>query len=65
MAQQPTIVIGGSLLGITSAYELVARGGAIVLLEALDGVALETRFANGALLTPIWQKPYVAFLKYG
>jgi D-amino-acid dehydrogenase len=60
MSRTKTIVVGAGLLGITTAYELAARGEAVELLEAREGVALETSYANGAMLTPSLVEPWNA-----
>ena len=54
------IVVGGGIIGVTSAYELASRGYRTALVEAREGVALETSHANGALLTPSMCAPWNA-----
>lgn len=58
MADVDVIVVGAGLIGITVAYELSSRGQRVELLEARDGVALETSYANGGLLTPSMSDPW-------
>jgi len=53
-----TLVIGGGLIGLTTAYALRIRGEDVILVEAREGVALETSFANGGLLTPSMPEPW-------
>ncbi len=53
-----TIIIGGGLAGVTSFYELVARGKPCLLLEADDNVARGTSFANGGGLHPSLPDPW-------
>jgi len=53
-------VVGGGLAGVTIAYELLSRGYETTVLERRSGVALETSFANGALLTPSMADPWNA-----
>lgn len=60
MAITDTIVIGGGLLGVTLAHELASRGESVELIEARDGVALETSYANGAMLTASMPDPWNA-----
>ena len=47
-----TIVIGGGLAGLSAAWALIQRGQSVTVLEAREGVALETSFANSGMLTP-------------
>lgn len=58
MGNPRTLVIGGGLMGVTTAWELVSRGESVELLEAAPDVALETSFANGAMLTPAMPDPW-------
>ena len=53
-------MIGGGLAGITTAYELARRGFGAVVCEAREGVARETSYANGALLTAAMSDPWNA-----
>jgi len=53
-------VIGGGLAGVSVCYELVSRGYQTVLYESRDGIALETSYANGAMLTPSMADPWNA-----
>lgn len=52
------LVIGGGLLGITSAWYLAERGFAVTVVERREGSALETSFANGGLITPSQSDPW-------
>ncbi|HEX8754899.1 MAG TPA: D-amino acid dehydrogenase [Steroidobacteraceae bacterium] len=54
------LIIGGGLLGITSAYFLSRRGWEVTVLERRDGPGQETSFANGSLLTPSMPEPWNA-----
>ncbi len=56
--QDAVIVIGGGIAGVSTLYELLARGIPAKLYEAREGVALETSFANGGLLTPSMSDPW-------
>lgn len=60
MSRRNVIVIGGGLIGVSTAYELARRGYSTTLLEAREGVALETSYANGGLLTPSMSDPWNA-----
>lgn len=54
------IVLGGGVIGVSTAYYL-ARGGAdVTLLERQDGVALETSFANAGQVSPGYSTPWAA-----
>lgn len=53
-----TLIIGGGLLGLSSAQALLEQHVEIELLEARDGVGLETSFANGGLLTSSMPEPW-------
>ncbi|MEM7504305.1 MAG: FAD-dependent oxidoreductase [Pseudomonadota bacterium] len=53
-----TIVIGGGLMGLTTAYVLRERGEEVSVIESRDSVALETSFANGGMLTPSMPEPW-------
>src|ERR1700726_1234870 len=54
------IIIGGGLIGVTTAYFLMLRGHAVTVLDRADGPGRETSFANGALLTPSMAEPWNA-----
>jgi D-amino-acid dehydrogenase len=54
------LVIGGGLMGITSAWYLAERGFDVTVLERREGSALETSFANGGLVTPSQSDPWNA-----
>lgn len=53
-----TVVIGGGLIGISTAYLLQQQGHQVELLEAREAVGLETSYANGGLLTPAMSDPW-------
>ena len=53
-----TLVIGGGLIGLTSAYVLQAIGEPVTVLEANEGIGLETSYANGGLLTASMSDPW-------
>ena len=54
------IVLGGGVVGVTTAYYL-ARGGAdVTFIERQDGAALETSFANAGQVSPGYSTPWAA-----
>lgn len=64
------IVLGAGVNGVLAAYYLAAKGHHVRVIERCAGVAMETTFANGGLLTPSlsapWNAPGIAgkLLKY-
>lgn len=52
------VVVGGGIVGLSSAYFLAERGAEVVVLEARDSVGAVTSFANGGLLTPSMAWPW-------
>ena len=52
------LVIGGGLIGVTTAWYLAERGVEVTLLERREATALETSFANGGLITPSQSDPW-------
>ena len=55
-----TIVLGGGVIGTTTAYYLAKLGHEVQLVERQDGVAMETSFANGGCCTPAKSRALVA-----
>ena len=53
-----TLVIGAGLLGLCTAKALVDRGESVTILESREGVALETSYANGGMITPSLPEPW-------
>ena len=53
-----TLIIGGGLIGLATARTLLERGQGVRVLEAHDGVGLETSFANAGMLTPSMPEPW-------
>lgn len=51
------LVIGGGVVGITTAYALIKRGYEVCLLERKSDVGLETSFANGGQLSYRYVSP--------
>ncbi len=58
MSRGEVIVVGGGLAGLASAAALAQAGYSVHVLERREGVALETSFANGGLLTPSMPHPW-------
>ena len=54
------LVVGGGLLGLSTAMSLHERGFEVEVLEANSGVGLEASFANGGLLTSAMSDPWNA-----
>ena len=54
------LVIGGGLIGVSTAWFLAERGFAVTLLERREAAALETSYANGGLITPSQSDPWNA-----
>lgn len=56
-------IIGGGLIGLSTAYALLKRGASVRIIEARDGVALETSYANAGMvhasLADPWNGPGV------
>jgi D-amino-acid dehydrogenase len=56
-----TIVLGGGIVGVTTAYFLAREGDEVTVIERQPGVALETSFANAGLVAPghsyTWASP--------
>ena len=54
------IVLGGGVIGASTAYYLARAGADVTLLERQDGVALETSFANAGQVSPGYSTPWAA-----
>jgi D-amino-acid dehydrogenase len=52
------LIVGGGLIGITTAHRLAKRGCSVVLVEANEDVGLGANFANGAMLVPSQTMPW-------
>ena len=53
-------VLGGGVIGTANAYCLAEAGFEVVLIEAREGLGLETSFANGGLITPSMADPWAS-----
>jgi D-amino-acid dehydrogenase len=55
------VVMGGGVVGVTTAYQLLRDGHEVVLLERRDEVAAETSFGNAGMIAPghsfAWSSP--------
>jgi D-amino-acid dehydrogenase len=54
------LIIGGGLLGLSTAWNLRKHGAEVTLVDRNEGVGRETSFANGAMLTPSMADPWNA-----
>ena len=61
-----TLILGAGIAGLSSAYAQQQRGDEVEILEAGEGVALDTSFGNGGLMTPNlcepWNQPGISKL---
>jgi D-amino-acid dehydrogenase len=53
-------VIGAGIVGVTTAYELVAAGHEVTVFERRGSVASETSFANAGVVAPGYVTPWAA-----
>lgn len=55
------LVMGGGIVGVTTAYQLLQDGHEVVLIERREGVALETSWGNAGMIAPghsfAWSSP--------
>ncbi|MCB2040001.1 MAG: FAD-dependent oxidoreductase, partial [Rhodoferax sp.] len=51
------IVLGGGVIGISTAYYLARSGAQVTLLDRQPGPALETSFANAGQVSPGYSTP--------
>ncbi|ANN65446.1 D-amino acid dehydrogenase [Bordetella bronchialis] len=54
------VVLGGGVIGTTTAYYLARHGARVTVLERQPGVALETSFANAGQISPGYSTPWAA-----
>ncbi len=54
------IVLGGGVIGVSTAYYLARAGAQVTLVERQPGVALETSFANAGQVSPGYSTPWAA-----
>ncbi|MES2033462.1 MAG: D-amino acid dehydrogenase [Pseudomonadota bacterium] len=53
-------VLGGGVIGVTTAYYLAKAGHAVTLIDRQSGPALETSFANAGEVSPGYASPWAA-----
>lgn len=51
------IVLGGGVLGVSTAWYLAKAGCEVTVLERQEGVALETSFGNAGQISPDTPRP--------
>lgn len=54
------IVLGGGVIGITTAYYLARAGADVTVIERRDSPALETSFANAGQVSPGYSTPWAS-----
>lgn len=54
------VVLGGGVIGTTTAYYLARQGAEVVVVDRQPGVALETSFANAGQVSPGYSTPWAA-----
>ena len=54
------IVLGGGVIGVTTAYYLACDGAEVILLDRQEGPARETSFANAGQVSPGYSTPWAA-----
>ncbi|GAB2458247.1 D-amino acid dehydrogenase [Comamonas humi] len=54
------IVLGGGVIGVSSAYYLARLGAEVTVLDRQDGPAQETSFANAGQVSPGYSTPWAA-----
>lgn len=55
--ERHVVVIGGGVIGLTTAYALIKKGQKVTLVERMDDVGLVTSFANGGQLSYRYVSP--------
>ncbi|RZL67624.1 MAG: D-amino acid dehydrogenase [Variovorax sp.] len=54
------VVLGGGVIGITTAYYLAKSGAKVTVLDRQAGPAMETSFANAGQISPGYSTPWAA-----
>jgi D-amino-acid dehydrogenase len=52
------LVLGGGVIGVTTAYYLAKVGAEVTVIDRQNGVALETSFANAGEISPGYASPW-------
>ena len=52
------VVLGGGVIGVTTAYYLAKQGHEVVVVERQPGPGLETSFANAGEISPGYASPW-------
>lgn len=55
-----TIILGGGVIGVSTAYYLARLGVRVTVLDRQPGTALETSFANAGQISPGYSTPWAA-----
>ncbi len=60
------LIMGGGVVGVTTAYQLLRDGHEVVLLERKDTVARETSWGNAGMIAPghsfVWSSPLAPWI---
>lgn len=54
------LVLGGGVIGVSTAWALLRRGAEVTLVERQSDVAMETSFANAGQVSPGYSTPWAA-----
>jgi D-amino-acid dehydrogenase len=54
------VVLGGGVIGVTSAWYLARRGAKVTVMDRQPAAALETSFANAGQISPGYSTPWAA-----
>ncbi len=54
------LVLGGGVVGVTTAYQLAREGAKVTLIDRQPDVAMETSFANAGQISPGYAAPWAA-----
>ncbi|EXL06516.1 amino acid dehydrogenase [Brucella anthropi] len=59
-------VLGGGIVGVTTAYELMKQGHQVTVIEKNPAVAIETSWGNAGMIAPghsfAWSSPHAPFI---